>query len=76
MFQSGQVSERMEYSRAPVSSQNVQGIKRALIRPGVSEVTLCHDNKGTVGLKFRDLNKVQTARGLNRIRTSLEDTTD
>jgi len=53
---SGQVSER-QLSKCPVSSQNVTGIKRALIKPGVSEVTLCHDRKGQVGLKFRDLNK-------------------
>ncbi|XP_075258297.1 syntenin-1-like [Convolutriloba macropyga] len=51
-----QLSER-QLSKAPVSSANIKGIKRAIIKPGVAEVTLCHDHKGQVGLKFRDLNK-------------------
>jgi syntenin-1 len=42
---------------APVSQKNIVGIKRSVIRPGVTEVLLCKDEKGLVGIRIREVNK-------------------
>jgi syntenin-1 len=42
---------------APVSGSNLPAIQRSVIRPGVTEVVLCKDDKGLVGIRVREVNK-------------------
>lgn len=43
--------------KAPVTSASLSSIKRAAIKPGVTEVVLCKDEDGLVGLKVREISK-------------------